>query len=138
VKDFVDSHGNLRERVRALETGAHPPSVERGGFGRNTKWRKLSLASGLTGHVEYMVRSDVVHVRTITPIAGVPEVAAGESVPIAFLGRIAWPSSIYRLPAWRETEVNIVVTVDAGGTIRLYEQMPGTGDIHLDFRYPIG
>lgn len=63
--DFIDVHIRLKERIRALETGAHPAKVRQGGYGRNRRWAELGLrnASG-GGHIYWRVRSDHTYFRT--------------------------------------------------------------------------
>lgn len=59
-------HIRLRERIRALETGAHPAKVRQGGYGRNRHWAQLGLRNVTGGGAIYWrVRSDHVYFRTV-------------------------------------------------------------------------
>jgi hypothetical protein len=100
-KSITAEIGHLRERARALETGAHPTPVDSGGFGRNTSWAKCTIVSphSMTAgcHLERRVVSDVVYFRVVEdePETGVHglqlAVADIGDTRILGLGRSCWP-----------------------------------------------
>jgi hypothetical protein len=97
-------HVRLRERIRALETGAHPPKVRQGGYGRNRHWTQLGLRNVTGGGAIYWrVRSDHVYFRT-TGLVTVTD-------PTQFFATIG--------PAGRPSYIECVLTSDAAAAVEI-------------------
>ena len=93
--DNLRRHGRMLGLIRALETGALPTPVTDGGYGRNTAWVRMSLASVLEpiddSYLERCVRADVVLFRTVGEGFTVDE--ADLPARIALIGPSGRPSS---------------------------------------------
>jgi hypothetical protein len=118
---------DVHERVRALETGAHPTPAETNyGWGRNFRgWRTLTIVTGaaVSGSLQWQVVSDVVYLRSTG--AGVTALGSGNRV--AQLPPPARPSSPVTLLA-----PSGMLLIDTAG--RIYAQNTGV----LSGSFPVG
>jgi hypothetical protein len=136
--DTVDSFRDLRRRVRAMETGAHPFPVTPGGYGRNTLWGQLTPPPGVTAPdpdldgVLWRLRSDVVYFKTV----GAGWTVGPTAVVVVSCGGPARPRAVYRFQATVDGEP-VVLRVDPNGNARI-ETGPPTGALKLERGWPIG
>lgn len=135
MSDIVSRSGRLHERVRALETGAHPTPVLPGGYGRNTRW--LQLYSPTPGvELWAKARSDIVHFRTEG--GGVAVVSVGDNRrPFSVLPRRLRPGAPARVLCMTTTGAVSVVKVRTNGHL-VVESHGGGGLILTGRGYALG
>lgn len=136
--DLVDSMRDLRSRVRAMETGAHPFPVLPGGYGRNTHWAQLTPPSGVTAPdpdfdgVLWRLRSDVVYFKTV----GAGWSVGPTATTVVSVGGPARPRAVYRFQATVDG-APVVLRVDPNGNAR-FDDDGHTGLLKLERGWPIG
>ena len=139
-RDLVGSHDNLLRRARALETGAHPTVVMQGGFGRNTRWAKLTPrppAAYEAGAAVYRrVRADVLHFYTegtgldITALTTFPAL-------LFVVGGSGQPAREKRFITSRGTDPAIIM-VYPNGRVYLERNPGGAGPMTVDGAVSLG
>ncbi|WP_297775065.1 hypothetical protein [Mycobacterium sp.] len=136
--DHVDSTIDLRKRVVAMETGAHPFPVTPGGYGRNTLWGQLTPPPGVTADdpvtdgILWRLRSDVVFFKTV----GAGWRVGATAVVVVSCGGPARPRAVYRFQATIDG-APVVLRVDPNGNA-VIETGPATGLLKLERGWPIG
>jgi hypothetical protein len=132
--DPVDELSRLLERVRAVETGAHPVrSIS--GLAQTTPWFSLPKRTGWTGASSWRIASNVIQLRgTITgPGAWVTGDVAAD-VPADIIP--AWPLTLVALSGAGKL---IRVLIEASGAVKPYRDDIANTSVVLDpLRYQRG
>lgn len=129
--DFLELHGALRERIRMLSVAPMPG--ERGQYGRQSGWMRMTPASGSyvdeDAPARRMIVADEVYVVC-------PGLELDGHRRVFSLGPSAWPS--------RDTQrfaeldgVAVLVEIGPAGTIDVLGD-DLTGVLTFDLRYPLG
>lgn len=135
--DIVDDLARLHDRVRALETGAHPRPSSPGGVGRNTEWARLAPAIGayLGGaEVFWRVRSDTVYFKTTGGAGSGVTYVRGK--PLFQIGRAGRPAAVHLFSAVGANDEAVLRVGPSGIIVPVYG--PAFATIRLRQGFTLG
>ncbi len=133
-RDAIDDLSKLKDRARALETGAHP-TRNLGAPGATTPWFTLARGAGWTGTVQWRIASNVVQLRgELTGPAGWATGALAATLPADALP--SWPMTLVGLSGAGKP---IRVLLEVSGQLKPYRDDAGSVIVVIDpLRFPRG
>jgi hypothetical protein len=130
-RDFLELHGALRERIRLLSV--RPMPAERGQYGRQSGWMRMTPASGDyvddDAPARRMIAADEVYVVC-------PGLELDGHRHVFTLGPSARPTRATRRGAELDGDPVVVEVLPTGAFNVLGDTLTGT--LAFDFHYPLG